>query len=413
MKILILQDDFPPRALGGPARVASELARALRARGNDVQIITAVPTRAEAGEYDYEGVKVHALHSSYAWRWQAYLGLYNPATIPQVTRILNEFKPDIVHAHNIHYRISYHALKIAKQSGVRVLLTTHDVMLFHYGKLHDFYDPRDLSKMPPVNYHVSPWRQLMTYRFRYNPFRNFIIKRYLKYCDRIIAVSYELRNALAANGIHATDVVYSGIDIEEWAGKPELGKIFRTEHDLGERPVLLFAGRLSEAKGGEQVLAMLAEVAKNIPGILLLVAGRKDAYGESMEKKAIDLGLTNNIKFTNWIEGDELQGAYYAANVVLFPSICFDTFGLVNIEAMAAGKPVVATSFGGAKEAVEDGVTGTLVNPRNIQMFSEAVLDFLNNSEKARVFGEAGLQRVRECFTLEKFVDRTLELYQP
>ena len=114
MRILFLQDDFPPQSFGGAGNVAFDLAREIKKRGHSVFVLTAVRDKKDEGSVEYEGLKVFKVYSNYHERWRAYLSLYNPQTVKKIKNLIDEIKPDIIHAHNVHYHLSYHSLKLAK-----------------------------------------------------------------------------------------------------------------------------------------------------------------------------------------------------------------------------------------------------------------------------------------------------------
>ena len=410
MKILILADDFPPRAVGGAGRVAEQVASGYLSRGHEVSVITTVRSKKDEGDYGHEGICVHTIHSDYAGRWVAYRSLYNPSTVSKIGAYIKKYKPDVVHAHNIHYHISYYVLKLAKKSGAKVLLTAHDCMLFHYGKFDEYIDPNNLSVPKRFNYKISPWRQVAVYRKRYNPLRNIVIRHYVKYCDKICAVSNALEQALNANGINNTVVVHNGIDVKQWDKWLKGAEDFRTANNLGQRPIVGFVGKLTGAKGGAQLLRVFKEIKARIPEALLLVIGAEDSLVFNAKTLAEEFGIASSIIVTGRLAGAELASAYRACDVIAFPSLCLDTFGMVNVEAMLTGKPVVATCFGGAPEVVVGGVTGAIVNPYDTTSMSEAMLTFLNDPKTARLFGEKGRERVEGRFTLDRQVDAYLAL---
>jgi len=113
-----------------------------------------------------------------------------------------------------------------------------------------------------------------------------------------------------------------------------------------------------------------------------------------------------------WLEGAELATAYRLADVVVSPSICFDSFPTVNLEAMAAGTPVVTTCFGGAGEAVIDGETGYVVNPYNIEALAGALARLLTDDALRCAMGHAGQERIRQQFTLQHQAEAMIEVYE-
>ena len=385
MRILILSDDFPPQTFGGAGFSTFYLALGLQKAGHQIFALTTCRNKSDEARTDYRGLKGLRIFADYHERWQPYLSLYNPQTVGKVEKIIKEVNPDIVHAHNIHYYLSYHCLKIAKKLGRPVFFTARDAMSFNYGKLAT---KRYLDQFIP---RVS-WRDhLKQARKRYNPLRNFFIKRYLNYVDQIFSVSCALKNALNQNNNQNIEVSYTGIDTADWQASPELIEGFKRKHNLHGKKVIFFGGRISGFKGLEQINQAMAVIKEKIPEAVLLIAGAK--------------GI-------GWLFDDELKAAYHASDVVAVPSVYLDPFPRSNLEAMACRKPVVGTCYGGTPEIVQDGVTGFIANPFDNALMAEKIIYLLENPEKARQFGQAGYQRVKNNFNLESQVRKTLHYYQ-
>ena len=138
MNIVLLQDDFPPESRGGAGILVATLARALAQHGHAVTVIATTQRRESAGRHEWEGVVVYRIYSNYHERWRAYRSLYNGDTVREVKRLLAALQPDVVHAHNVHYYLSYYSLVLAKRYARKVLLTAHDEMLVHYGKFYEY-----------------------------------------------------------------------------------------------------------------------------------------------------------------------------------------------------------------------------------------------------------------------------------
>ena len=410
MKILFLQDKFPPENQGGAGRVAFELARSMQELGHQVYVITTVQNKDDIGSMSYNNLEIFKIYANYHERWRSYLSLYNPQTINQVERIIKQIQPDIVHAHNIHYYLSYHCLKIARKYSQAVFLTTHDAMSFHYGKLVEFVNSDDLSIPKNFDYKINFWQQMKRFKMRYNPLRNIIIKHYLKYIDKIFAVSYNLKKALVQNNIKNVEVVHNGIDINEWQVSNSEIENFKKKHNLFNKKIVFFIGRLSFLKGGEKIIRAMKAVTEQIPEAALLVTGKKNDYAQEMLKLAKNEGV--KVIITGWIKGEELKSAYRSSDLVVIPSIYLDPFPTINLEAMACQKPIIGTCFGGTPEVVLDQQTGYIVNPLNTKSMAEKIIDLLNNSSKAKQFGESGFKKIKNSFSLNKQVLETLKSYK-
>ena len=406
MKILYFSDEFPPTVTGGAAIAAYDIANAVFKKGHKVFAITANQDRSRAGESYIGGIKIFTLFSKYPVFLRHYLSAWNPFLAGKIKKILEEIKPDIVHAHNIHTHISYGALKIAKKSGAKVFLTVHDTMLVSCDKV---YFP-----CGEKNFRVTAWMNMKTAGKRYNPFRNMAIKYYLRYVDKVFAISASLKNLLAQNGIKS-EVLHNGIDAGAWT-KPLESDIqnFKKKFGITDKRVVFFGGRLSGAKGGLQIIKTFSHVIKLLPNkdAVLVIAGRETHGKHKMEEFIKNFGVSDYVVFTGWLGREEMKTAFFVSDVCVTPSIYFDPFNLFNIEAMAASKPVVGTCFGGTPEIVIDGQTGYIVNPLDNEDMGRKICELVSDAEKSAVFGKNGRKRVEEFFSLEKQAQKLIGWYE-
>lgn len=392
MKILFLSDDFPPKSFGGAGISTYELAIGMKVAGHEVFVVTTCRSLADADESEYHGLKIFKIASDYPGKWRWYTSLNNLSVVREVEILLKNIAPDVVHVNNVHLHLSYRSIKIAKRYAKVVVWTARDVMAFNFAKLQ--------TKRYLENFDCrTTWRDhLKQAKKRWNPLRNFFVRRYLGYADKLYAVSDALAKALKQNGIKSVAVVHSGADVDAWRADEMGTNRFREKYNLLDKKVILFGGRLSEAKGGQQTLEAIVKIAKLLPDAILLVLSKIDGYAEHLKKEAEKLGIGNRLIFTGWIEREEIKYAYACADIVLVPSICFDSFPRIVLEAMAAGRPVVGTCFGGASEIIADGMTGYVVNPFSIGKMAEKILDILNDPQKKERFGNAGRERVKTDF---------------
>lgn len=406
MRILFLSDDFPPQSFGGAGISTYDLALGMKEAGHEVFVITTCRKESEAGEMEYHGLKISRLASAYSGKWRSYLSLYNPPIVKQVEVLLKKIKPEVVHINNVHFYLSYHCFKLAKRYAPVVVFTARDVMSFNFAKLDT---KRYLENFEA---HTTWLDHLKQAKKRWNPFRNLLIRKYLDYADQIFAVSFALKKALEQNGIKNVEVMHSGADVGRWQAGPEKVAQFRSKYNLENKKVILFGGRLSRAKGGQPTLESIALLAKNFPYIRLLVVSRLDEFSNQIKEEAVRLGIEDKLIFMGWIEREEIKEVYACADIVLVPSLCFDAFPRIVLEAMASGKPVIGTCYGGASEVIIDGVTGYIINPFAISKLAEKISDLLKNPQKAKEFGQAGRERIRTHFDLENKVKQFISYYQ-
>ena len=409
MKILLLNDRIPPEGQGGAESVAWRLARGLSAAGHEV--LVAAATELAPFEETRAGIRTFHVHSRYPERFRAWLSLRNPQATGALRALLGRIKPDVVNAHNIHFWLSYHSLKLAREAGCAVVFSGHDAMPFAYGKLRHFVkrDKRDMNL--PADYRLPAGYNLRQNRFRYNPIRNPLIRNCLARYSQIRTVpSRALAEAYAANGMPPVEVLHNGIDLAEWqpvaAARVEA---LRQRLDLGGKGVILSAGRLTREKGILQLLQALDSLRQTLPGARLLVLTAREIDSQI---PAEFQHLRRMIRIGGWLSGEDLRAAFQLADVVTTPSIVFDTFPTVNLEAMALGKPVVATCFGGSAEAVVDGETGFIVNPFDTATFAQRLQRLLVDAELGREMGAKGRERMAAQFSLERQVRRMVDIFE-
>jgi spore coat protein SA len=282
-------------------------------------------------------------------------------------------------------------------------------MSFAYQKLDHFIDKNDKSIPNHFDYKISWWQNFKIEKKRFNPVRNFVIRRYLSKADKIFAVSGALRDALIQNSIKNVSIVHNGIDVESFQ-KPFDEKSFRENLGLSNIPVVLFMGRLTPPKGSWVLFEAMSEVTRILPGAKLLAVGTP--LDEWMKNALHRLNIYDSVMLLPAVPYEEIPKYYAGADVVAVPSICLDCFPTANLEAMAAGKPVVATCFGGSREAVEDTVTGYIVNPLNTDALAQKILFLLQNPEEAKAMGGRGYSRALAHFTAGDMVETYCSYYE-
>jgi glycosyltransferase involved in cell wall biosynthesis len=410
MKILIVNDLF---SLSSAAGVAVNTARELAANGLEVHYLATVQKRSEARDFTLDGVQIHLAHvPPYPVRWKAYRSLNNKPAVRVLEKALQEIRPGIVHFHNLHIHFSYAALEAGERAAIPVVLTIHDVMPFCYHKMFCFLH-EGLKPDQPVDYRAVFGRCLACTRFRFNPLRNRIIRsRIARHVNRVVAVSTPMKEALEQNRISVDQVIHNGIDCAAWQPTENRGSSFRKAHQLEDCKIILYGGRLDYLKGGLHLVRAVSEFKSRIPKVKLLIPGEGGRFQKEMITLARERGMEDVLVFPGWLDGEELKGAYEAAHVVTSPSLCFESFNLINLEGMAMAKPVVASFFGGPSEVVDNGITGFLVNPLDEKDLSKKISSLLQDESLADQMGRAGRDRVLEWFDIKKTTNHTIKLYE-
>lgn len=410
MQIVFLADEIPPYAQGGGGKIPYLLARGLRKLGHETQVITTTPQA--SFEEVRDDIPIYYLHSRYPLRWRAWLSLYNPQVFRPLRRLLERLKPDVVNAHNVHTHLSYSSLVLANRMGLPVVFSSHDLMPIAYAKLTHFIDPSYCGVRSPAQYRLPPFYNLRQMRLRYNPFRNLIIRRILRQHSQVrVAISIAHQQALEANGLPPFKVIYHGFDAEDYPKPPSaVLEAVRERLQLRGRRVIFFGGRLTEAKGGRQLMHAFDAVLPHVPDALLLVlsAVPLDPYWWQ--------GLSNitpqTIRQGGWLSGDELLAAYHLSEVVAVPSVCLDTLPTTVFEAMAVGKPVIASCYGGSPEAVIDGETGYVINPFDTAAFADRLVRLLQDAALRERMGAAAQRHLAAHFTFRAQLENMLAAYE-
>lgn len=406
MRVLVLTDSYPPRNLGGAGEVAYLVSTGLAARGHDVLVATTATRRRDSGVETVDGVQVHRLWAPVPSALRLHLSVVNPLAMARVRTLARQFKADVVHAHNVHERLSFSALTAARVDGTPLVLTAHDYLLFCLTKF--------LCSNGRSDYRATPSRCDHCRHIRRVPARNRLVHGLVKRnVSAVACISQAQRSILTINGFADVplDVVYNGINPNVRRTSPAERKAWRDKHDIDSRPLVLFGGRISGAKGGDQLLRAMVHVRKQVDAQLAIL-GDRQIYFEHARRLAAAEGLDQDALHTiGWLGKEELDLAFEAADVCTSPSVYPDPFNLMNVRAMVHEKPVVGTCYGGTPEIVLHGETGLIADPWNADSFGECIVELLTQPDLAQRLGRRGLQRAEEQFSLDRQIDGYLALY--
>jgi rhamnosyl/mannosyltransferase len=253
-----------------------------------------------------------------------------------------------------------------------------------------------------VTYHSDIVRQQSALRL-YRPY----LHRFLANVDHIFVTSPRLLDY----SDHLTpyrekaSVVPLSIDLDEYGQYDGPSVDFPGDPN---RPTLLFVGRLNYYKGVEYLLDAMSSIDAD-----LLIAGdggRRDALASRVNR----LGVADRVHFLGYVDEEQLHACYDRADVFVLPSVePSEAFGIVQLEAMAYGTPVINTNLPtGVPWVSLDGETGVTVPPRDAEALRNAITELLNDSERRRAYGEHARKRVERYFGRDRMLDTMEARYQ-
>jgi phosphatidylinositol alpha-1,6-mannosyltransferase len=231
----------------------------------------------------------------------------------------------------------------------------------------------------------------------------------------VIANSRHTKALLQGLGIDAEKIylIHPGVDTRAFCVSKDVAQQIRQQHNLGASPVLLTVGRMQRRKGQDMVIRALPHIAHATPQIRYVIVGTGEELA-SLQALAQSVGVTERVIFAGNVPDQELAAYYAACDLFIMPNRQIDSdiegFGIVFLEAGAAGKPVIGGRSGGTDDAIVHGVTGLRVDGTNVEAIAAAVLSLLTDTAKAKLMGEAGRRRVEQEFTWEAVVEQTRRL---
>lgn len=292
---------------------------------------------------------------------------------------------DLIHVHT-PFAAHYMGLKLAKRYGIPCVETYHT---FFEDYMHHYL---------PV---LPKWMLKRVARS--------LSRSQCNAMDAVVAPSQPMLNALRGYGVKvAAEVIPTGL--EDHSFVPGDGVAFRQRYDLPEdRPMLLFVGRVAHEKNIGFLLRMMVELKQTHPEALLVIAGEGPAL-ESLRRESRMLGLQEHVRFIGYLDRmTELNDCYRAADVFVFSSLT-ETQGLVLLEAMAQGVPVVAIAEMGTRSILKEGA-GALISSQDESVFAGRVRRLLVNPAERVQIGQAAALYARD-WSASTMAQRMVDFYR-
>jgi phosphatidylinositol alpha-1,6-mannosyltransferase len=246
----------------------------------------------------------------------------------------------------------------------------------------------------------------------------FLCVRWVRNCDRVIANSRYTASLASKIGVGSAvvSVIPPGVDVQRFSIAAE-EQTTRINFGLTGRRVVLFVGRLARRKGVKDFINhALPKIVERMPKVCFVIVGDNPtdslAHGDdeagAIHAAIAERGLSSYVKFLGALSDAEVVRLYLACDVVVLPALAsrddVEGFGIVLIEAAAAGKPAIATRSGGIPDAIEEGKSGILVDAGDYESLAQAAMRLLGNETLCRAMGEYAKVRVHERFSWERVV---------
>ena len=326
MNIAMFSNAYEP-VIGGLQRSIATFAQDFRDQGHRVLIVTLEFPGAEASDdtvFRLPAIKTVA-GTEYSIKLPVPAGL---------SERLDAFAPDVIHSHH-PFMVGDTALRVARRRALP-LVFTHHTLYERYTYL--FYDESEgLKQMAAA-----------------------IATQYANLCDLVVAPTNSINCMIRERGVRVpVDVIPTGIDVERYANGR--GGDFRRAHKIPRAAFVLgYLGRVVEAKNMAYLTRVAVDVLAACPDTWFLVVGDGDA-AEAVRRQVQDAGVADRVVMTGSLEGRAVVDAYAAMDVFAFASKT-ETQGIVLIESLCAGVPVVALDACGTRDILQDGETGWILD---------------------------------------------------
>jgi len=388
VRIVVVNNFFPPR-LGGSSHMAAALAEQYVARGHEVLVLTAAYPGAPAEEemHGFRVVRLPAMKMpklGLSIDFDMTFVLARPGNVRRVTKILDAFKPDVIHQHGQFFDLTWLTGWYARRRKVPVLLSIHTLLLsprWHYTQIFRFLD----------RFMVRP--NMRYYRPRYGIMDEM--------GDRYVKQRYRGSEA---------DFEYIPVPVEpaRFAGPPR--KDIRAEYAIGDAPLIVSLGHVIPLRNRLPLIEALPRILAKHPQTKVLVAGR--VYYDAFLKRAKELGVEDAIIVAGLVAKEDVPSYFAAADLVTHD--LNGGCGTASLEAMIAGRATIATvtetNFPGVE--LHNWENFLLVPPDDAAALGEAVIRLLDDPTERETIAKRQRELVMGHFTMDAVTGAHLAAFE-
>ncbi len=380
----MLSWEYPPVLVGGLGRHVHALATTLAAAGHEVTVVTRHAPGALREEYA-EGVRIIRApddpphFDATGGNMLGWTMAFNHTLTRAALRAARTGAYDVVHAHD--WLVAHAAVTVRDHLDVPLVATIHAT---ESGR-HQGWLPHQHNRTIDD------------------------IERWLcAEAVRVIVCSAYMRaevGRLFDVPADRADVVFNGVDVLRWYARPRAVAAARRRFATAGTPLVTYAGRLVYEKGVQHLLAAVPQLRDRHPGLRVVIAG-DGPYRAELEAMAGD-----EVTFAGFLGGHDLTALMGASDCYVVPSI-YEPFGMVALEAAAAGTPVAVADTGGLAEIVDHGLTGVKFPSQDPSALAASVSAVLGDREYARTLARRARRRVREDFAWPGIAAQTVAVYE-
>ncbi|MHB9094173.1 MAG: glycosyltransferase family 4 protein [Eubacteriales bacterium] len=378
MKILMLSWEYPPKNVGGLAQHVYHLSKAIAKHGAEVHVITVGGNDAVPYE-DHDGVKVHRVnpYSLSTPDFRTSILHLNFSLLEYAVALANSLKNvDVIHAHDW---LVAHAGRALKHSFQLPLVAT--IHATEYGRNNGLHNDNQR--------YISDVEWWLTYE-----------------AWRVIVCSTYMQREL--NGffqlpVDKITVIPNGVTVEDFPAKSNYMTRNREKY-------IFFIGRLVREKGVQVLIDAAPRILARFPEARFIIAG-KGPFEEHIRARIRERGLEHRIQLAGYVN-DQMRNRYFKqSSVAVFPSL-YEPFGIVALEAMAAGTPVVVSDTGGLSEIVEHGIDGLKCYAGSPDSLADNIMAILGDSRVAERLKINGYDKASRKYSWFAIAGRTLQVYE-
>lgn len=384
MKILMLSWEYPPRVVGGIARVVHDLSHRLYQDGHDVTVVTYRDGNVPYFEDD-KGVKVHRvdnfmISSNNFIDWVMQLNFNMIAKVGELISQGEKF--DVIHAHD--WLTAYAGKTLKTAYGISLVSTIHATEA-----------GRNSGIQGETQKYINDTEWMLTYESSEVIVNSNYMKNELQ---RLFGLPYEKINVVP-NGVNTN--LFSEV---------ERDYDFRRQYAMDNEKIILFMGRLVYEKGIQNLISAMPKILANYHDAKLIIAGKGGMIDE-LRAQVNSLGLGNKVYFTGYLNSKNVQKMYKCADISVFPST-YEPFGIVALEAMLSGTPVVVSDIGGLNEIVDHGINGMKSYAGNPNSLADSILTLLFDPKLCSDVVKNAQAKVKTDYNWQKIAQDTHFTYQ-